>query len=249
VIRYFRANVEEADPGDTIVLEWESVGAAEASLFYIPSSGYMSPGWPVDTTGVYTDEIGPQRDNWIEYFLYVRDELGREARANLTVRLRCPVPWFFSPAPRACPTDPVISDAAEQHFEHGTTIWFREPWVSGVDEGGWIFVLYEDRGQWFSYKWYVYEDEWIEGEADRDPSLTPPPGLYQPVRGFGFLWRQNPQVRERLGWAVDQEVGFSTILQHTAVMKYRSTYLRALDGNVWYLGPERSSWEKILVEQ
>lgn len=26
-----------------------------------------------------------------------------------------------------------------------------------------------------------------------------------------------------------------------------SIYLRALDGNVWHLGPERSKWEKILV--
>jgi hypothetical protein len=37
-------------------------------------------------------------------------------------------------------------------------------------------------------------------------------------------------------------------VQHTTLYKYNSTYLRALDGNVWLLGPEMSSWEKIVVE-
>jgi hypothetical protein len=63
-----------------------------------------------------------------------------------------------------------------------------------------------------------------------------------------LVWRQNPTVRERLGWAIDEETGFETIVQHTTLYKYNSTYLRALDGNVWHLGPEMSSWEKIAVE-
>ena len=66
------------------------------------------------------------------------------------------------------------------------------------------------------------------------------------MRGFGLVWRERPNVRDRLGWAVDQEAGFITIMQGTTRYKYSSTYLCAFDGNVWHLGPERSSWEKIL---
>ena len=68
------------------------------------------------------------------------------------------------------------------------------------------------------------------------------------MRGFGLVWRQNSDVRSRLGWAIDQETGFSAVIQGTMLFKYNSTYLRALDGNVWHLLAERSGWEKILVE-
>jgi len=238
-ILYFRANVEEADPGDTIVLEWESVGATKAIIYHIPPS-YQMPqsGWDVDTSGTLSHQIGVHERNWIMFQLYVFDAAERSASASLTVSLRCPDPWFFSPAPDVCPTSPIVSAAAEQHFERGTMIWIEE-----LDR---IYVLYADDVH--SPKWQGFDDEWDESMPDRDPTLVPPDGLYQPVRGFGWVWRQNSTVRERLGWAIDQEASFETIVQHTTLYKYNSTYLRALDGDVWHLGPEMSSWEKIAVE-
>jgi len=239
IVHYFRANVKEADPGDTIVLEWSSSGATAAVLYPIlPSEQLPQSGWEVAPTGVYTYEIPSDARNSSRFYLHVTDETERDAGANLTVRLRCPVPWFFSPAPDICATDPILSNAAEQHFERGVMIW--------VWEKDSIFVLYDDGP---SPVWETFTDEWQEGEPDPDPSLAPPDGLYQPVRGFGKVWREHPQVRDRLGWAVDQEMGFSTVMQGTTRFKYNSVYLRALDGNVWHLGPERSSWEKIPVTE
>jgi hypothetical protein len=106
--------------------------------------------------------------------------------------------------------------------------------------------LYDD--DQYGPRWAVYVDEWIEGEPEDDPTIIPPTGLYQPARGFGLVWRQRPDVRDRLGWAIDQETGFSTIIQHTMLFKYNSTYLHAPDGNVWHLLAEQSEWEKISVE-
>lgn len=45
-----------------------------------------------------------------------------------------------------------------------------------------------------------------------------PPGLYEPVSGFGLAWRGevegvDPRVRERLGWATAPEVGFTARYQ------------------------------------
>jgi len=252
VIHYFRANVEEADPGDTIVLEWNSSGGTplplKAILYHITPSGQLPQyGWEVAPSGVYTYRISPDERNLSQFSLYVYDEAERSTGANLTVRLRCPDAWFFSPAPQGCASEPVLSNAAEQHFERGIMIWVED--ATWVEEEASIFVLYDD--DQYSPKWERFTDEWDEGEPDHDPALIPPAGLYQPVRGFGLVWRERPNVRARLGWAVDQETGFSTIIQSTTLFKYNSIYLRAFDGRkrsgVWHLEPELSSWEKIAV--
>jgi hypothetical protein len=67
------------------------------------------------------------------------------------------------------------------------------------------------------------------------------------VRRFGLFWPENGEVRDRLGWAVDQETSFDTVIQMTTLYKYNSTHVHALDGNVWRLWPELSGWEKIQV--
>ena len=38
-----------------------------------------------------------------------------------------------------------------------------------------------------------------------DPAITPPSGLRQPERGFGKVWREHPDLREQLGWALEKE--------------------------------------------
>ena len=74
----------------------------------------------------------------------------------------------------------------------------------------------------------------------------PPAGLYQPVRGFGLVWREETGVRDRLGWALGEEAGYPTAIQHTSSRpKYNVTYVKAPDGGVWELGPELSKWRHI----
>ena len=105
--------------------------------------------------------------------------------------------------PTAIPTDfatPYITQVqvGEQLFEHGRMYWVqrvRQIWV--------LVVTGEGRGDW-----YVYEDTFDEGQPETDPSLTPPAGRLQPVRGFGKLWREVPGLRDMLGWAVQPEVGY-----------------------------------------
>jgi hypothetical protein len=245
IIHFFRAEPEEAAPGDKIVLQWQSDGATEAVLYHILPSGQMpASGWHVAPSGTYTYTVEPGEKNWSDFLLYVLDASERSTGANLRVKLHCTTPWFFSPVPGVCPAAPIVSAAAEQHFEHGTMVWIKEPWSPWVNGEGWIIVLYDDVNDWS-----IHGDQWKEGQPDHDTELSPPPGLYLPIRGFGLLWRQNPEMRNRLGWAADQEAGFQTTIQHTTRFKYNSIYLSALDGNVWHLGPEFSSWAKIVVDQ
>jgi hypothetical protein len=62
--------------------------------------------------------------------------------------------------------------------------------------------------------WMIFNDEFEEGDVEYDPKLVPPEGLLQPERGFGKLWRENPEVREGLGWAKQAEIGFVSQYQY-----------------------------------
>lgn len=63
------------------------------------------------------------------------------------------------------------------------------------------------------------KDKWKEGMPDTDPSIVAPPGLLQPIRGFGLAWRtsDNPTgrpLRGLLGWAVEEERGYTARLEY-----------------------------------
>lgn len=108
--------------------------------------------------------------------------------------------------PLPAPTE-VKTQAAVQHFEHGLMFWLQE---SGEI---WTLVASPLEGQ---FDWRVLPNMWAESQPESDPNVPPPPGRFQPVRGFGVTWRlgggsYGPQ-RDDLGWAVDEETGFDTML-------------------------------------
>jgi hypothetical protein len=234
-IAYFRSDVTEADPGDTVTIQWKATDATEAVLYHLMPTGQLGSFWEVSLEGTFEYEIDPKERNHTDFMLFVSDDQAQTVQATLSIKLRCPDTWFFTPAPEGCPAGPaVVSSGAEQHFEHGTMIW--------VQSQGLIYTLFDDEQ---SPRWKIYVDEWESGDPESDPSLTPPSGLYQPVRGFGKAWREQPGVRERLGWATDAEAAFTTAVQYTSRPKYNDTYVRALSGGVWRLLPESSGWEKL----
>jgi hypothetical protein len=237
VINYFQANVTVADPGDTIELSWDTTHAVSVTIYYIMPSGQLGTFWDVDTTGTMTYNISPSSRNRVDFTLFAGNAEGQWAGASVQIILTCPDTWFFAPAPEICPAGPPQFGAgAEQHFEHGVMLWLQ-----GQDL---IYVLSEDG---LARQWHVYLDEWEEGMPEIDPTIIPPPGYFQPERGFGLVWREQTMVRERLGWAIDMESAYDTAVQHTSY-SYSNVYIRAADGNVWRLLPIFSGWEKITVE-
>ena len=112
-----------------------------------------------------------------------------------------------TPPPANFPT-PLFQQiqVAEQLFENGRMFWLQPTgqfWV--------LVVTSEGHGTWS-----VYEDTFEEGEPESDPSIVPPEGFFQPVRGFGKLWREVQQVRDQLGWAVTPEFGFVSRYEYHA---------------------------------
>jgi hypothetical protein len=185
--------------------------------------------------GTHSYTVPDWERNPIYFMLNAYDTVtGNHVADGVVVNVICPEAWFFFPPPDGCPTAPEYSPAAEQPFEGGFMIW-----VSAQNR---IIVLFDD-GNYPKVSNHV--DEW-DGSPICD--LGPPPtGKLHPERGFGYLWCTVPTVRDRLGWALEPETGYETILQSTTMVKYNHTYLRAADGNVWHLLPESSGWEKILI--
>ncbi len=108
----------------------------------------------------------------------------------------------FTPTEDPFPT-PSVGEiyVAEQRFENGRMFWLQP--VNQI----WVMTFDEDENP----VWLVYDDTFEEGDPESDPDLEPPDeDLKQPIRGFGFLWRNNPEVKETLGWAIEDELGHST---------------------------------------
>lgn len=89
--------------------------------------------------------------------------------------------------------------AALEAFEGGLMIWRADM--------GEVYALLPEGD------WYAITDAWTEGQPESDPTIVPPAGRFQPIRGFGKVWRENPWLRGRLGWAVEPERGVTARAQ------------------------------------
>lgn len=98
--------------------------------------------------------------------------------------------------------------AAEQVFEHGRMFWIR------FNRQVWVMVASEDDP--YNGDWYCYSDTFQEGEAESDPSLVPPADMIQPIRGFGKVWREHPDLKEMLGWAITPEFELNSTYEYLA---------------------------------
>ncbi|MFQ6059322.1 MAG: WD40/YVTN/BNR-like repeat-containing protein, partial [Anaerolineae bacterium] len=100
-----------------------------------------------------------------------------------------------------CPTEAEREVAlAEEAFERGRMFWRGDSRE--------IYVLHDDR------TWRAFADTWQEGQPLDDPDLTAPPGLFQPKRGFGKVWREElGGPASRIGWAREEEQGGTGVVQ------------------------------------
>lgn len=144
--------------------------------------------------------------------------------------LPCSYTWFFSPAPPNCPqTNAVVTPAAFQAMQNGAMVWTQ----SGLT----IYVMFNDTS---SPGWVVAPDTFVEGEPEVDFNLQVPPGLLQPRRGFGKLWRSDRPLQQRLGWASTAELGYTASVQSDSVTGIR--YISGPHGEIFALLPDQSRW-------
>jgi hypothetical protein len=235
LIRSFTISPAEIDPGDEVTLSWSATGE-EIALYSLMPTGQLGTYYGrVPSQGTLTLRTASTVRNFVQYALYATQG-GKTENATVLAAVRCPDTWFFASPPDACPQSPPFqSQAAVQHFEHGLMIW-----LGAVDR---IYVLFADSGY---PPVQIVADTWEPGMPESDPLLVPPPGYYQPVRGFGLVWRgEGPTaipVRARVGWALELEYGYTSALQCDSAPKYNTCYLLGPGGEVIVLEPESSGW-------
>lgn len=135
---------------------------------------------------------------------------------------------FWSASLLGCPITPgeAAISTAYAPFEGGQMLWRGD-----TDT---IYVLTHD-GRWRSYP-----NEWREGDpeftcGEDDPTAAP-------IRGFGRVWCDHPDVREALGAPTAEEIGDSA----SAVQDFgNGTILVAPFGGVFVFVNEDSTWRRI----
>ncbi|MCX7680518.1 MAG: NBR1-Ig-like domain-containing protein [Anaerolineae bacterium] len=226
--------VQDLPPaGKRITFRWRTAGAASAGIWsgtQMRFPKYWDARPPAEGMLTVDVEMTYYRDPAMT--LVAKDIAGNEVRASAVVPWACQYAYFFATTERACPAyEASTTWAAEQPFEHGRMIWLQEVRAGSTAYQKMILVFFNNG------RFERYQDTWTEAEPESDPSIVPPAGLYQPVRGFGKLWRTDPAIRDRLGWATAPEQGFNTQWQmQMAEAVGVPFYVRRIDGKVIQAG-------------
>jgi hypothetical protein len=210
----FTASPDIVDRGGTVTLGWEVVGTNSVSVSRLnPVGQYVDFISDQPVIGSWTVTLPEYYVDSAPFQLMATDASGTRADAFVRVQVRCPYAYFFGePESEACPlTEPMDVPAAFQPFEGGYMIWRGDTRE--------IYVLNTTAQPRLGR----YRDTWTEGDVG-DIGASPPSGFYQPVRGFGKVWSENPAVRQSLGWATAPEQSYTARIQESGAYRYARTY-------------------------
>jgi hypothetical protein len=235
-IAFFAISPQTINPGDVITLTWQATGD-QAALYRQEPSGPLTDMRAVPLSGTLAIQTSADWRNQVTYVLYAGAGASN-ASATVAAAIRCPDQYFFANPPPGCPLSAAaLEPMAAERFEHGLLIW-----RSSTHQ---IYALFADD---LSRKWETLADTWASGQAESDPNLSPPAGLFQPVRGFGLVWRSNDPatgqpVRARLGWATETEAALTGALQCDSTPTYTNCFISGPGGAVYELLTEFSGWK------
>jgi hypothetical protein len=233
-IEYFTTSATTIKPGDRITLFWSVKGTDKATIYRLDSTGKRQQLWNVGRAGSLEVPTRTADRDVVQFLISIGDD-NNHLEQTVAIPIGCTEPWFFEPQPEACPAaPPTLGTQVEQTFERGRMIW--------VQAQSRIYVLFND-GQ--RPAWAYYTDEFKDGQPESDPSLSPPSGLLQPIRGFGLIWRGRERVRERLGWATSAEQAYDGAFQGDGTVESGVMYIRSKDGNILSLADRGISWTLI----
>jgi hypothetical protein len=233
VIEFFTSDVLSVAPGEEVTLFWSVRNVDGAVIYRLLPDGTRSEVWNVPPDSRLTIPTRA-RDRGDLVFLLTVGEGEAYSEQRLTVPIRCPVVWFFSPAPPACAVDearPVT--LTEQTFERGRMVH--------VEADQRIYVLFND-GR--TPAWLSFIDRY-------DPAIHPesvadfPPGGVQPIAALGFLWRADETVRNRLGLGTQEAITFEGFTQEASDVSDPGMFISSADGTVLKLVPGNETWQII----
>jgi hypothetical protein len=200
----FTATPTMVNPGAAVTLTWEVQGTGGVTIEQsVPNIGavstVVSAQSPKGSAEVYLPGYAVYS---VTYTLRTADG---KSTAQAVVQVHCPYTFFFGQAD-GCPTGAAFDvGASYQSFENGYMIW-----RSDTNE---IYVFYNDG----TAAYFVEKD--YAGLPEAQLQEMPPLDRQAPGSGFGKVWANAPGVREKLGWAVDSEVGYTAKIQGVALTR------------------------------
>lgn len=148
------------------------------------------------------------------------------------------IPGYLSPSaaqdvvPTPEPPKPTVTFASQNMFQTGIMIWRQDTRQ--------VYVMYDPTGEQCRGTVEVYTENWQEGQPETDPAFNSTmPGQFQPGRGMGQVWRNNPAVRSGLGYAKGIETGYTMLMYQSG----NTTWLSGESHDVFII--EGNQWKKI----
>jgi hypothetical protein len=217
----FQAAPNTVTRGGVVTVTWQVIGSTDIGVWLLDPSGRLSVSAPNPSpTGSWSVTLPDYYSGQANFMIFADDASGTRAQSSLSVRIVCNFTYFFPSTPEmACPqTDVGEVQAAFEIFENGYMLW--------RGDNSDIYVLLN------TGEVRVIKDRW-QGEIITFPE-QPPAGLYQPMRGFGRVWVDDPALRMEIGWAVTLEQGYTMNYQLSSDFSPR-LYVNWPDGTVIYM--------------
>lgn len=235
-IEFFTSDVLAVQPGGTVTLFWSARNVDAAVIYRINADGTRQQVWnvPPDSSLAVTTR---RSDRGQLDFLLTVGEAETYNEARLQIPIRCPILWFFSPPPTECPNEEAVETGfTEQPFERGRMVY--------IAERNQIYVLFNDGN---APAWLSFNSQYnSEIHAESEPNFVPPPGLFQPLRELGFLWRGNDTVRNRLGLGISEASTYQGFFQTAPSSNEREDlFLTASDNTILNIIPGGTLWQII----
>jgi hypothetical protein len=108
-------------------------------------------------------------------------------------------------------------------------------------ENGFMLWRQDDDGHYAAYGGGVYDVFYYPPAEPPDFSCPESAQLGRPRRGFGKVWCENPQVRQRIGNALEDEIGDYRPTQ--LFEKGFMIYIKER-GRIYFFAPDRS-WREV----
>lgn len=196
---YVRFLGDLESPSTSVRLQWHIADASAVTFSYMPAN-YGSGGFNAEGNGSgdFIVSHDPMQGGTDAVYMVSTDT---GILTAITLSLPCEYEWnpIFVENPNhldACAVYDTHTRAFQQNFEGGMIVWLQND-----DDELPNAILVTD---WIGTFHHEEVDTFIRGiDPIKDVTITPPDGMYQPEYSVGKVWRDNRDIREKLGWATD----------------------------------------------
>lgn len=221
-IIFFTSDLVNIPAGGQTTLRWQTNNSPVVTLEQINAQGQITASFSVSSTGTQIVSVTTALGNKITYRLTAKNGRNITTRA-LSINVLCGSPWFYNPAPGACPLEaPVRTTLIFQSFERGVAFY--------VPTTRTVYLLSNGDNNRVN----AYPMDWDYSPL---PTLSPPSGLLQPTGEIGYIfakkaWSDGQPIVNLLGWATLPQQGYESVVQRGTPT---DVYIRRPDGAVYRL--------------